>query len=60
MFKEIVDQFNTELIVPSELHDTVLTQQVNTDELMLNEMVERKLIRGSKSRYGLQDMLWKK
>ena len=33
MFKEMVDQFYTELILPSELHDTVLTQQVNTDEL---------------------------
>ena len=49
MFKEIVNQFNTELILPSDLHDTVsMTQQVNTEqvdfdgELMLNEMVGRK------------------
>ena len=48
MFKEMVNQFNTELILPSDLHDTVsMTQQVNTEqvdfdgELMLNEMVAR-------------------
>ena len=50
MFKEMVNQFNTELILPSDLHDTVsMTQHVNTEqvdfdgELMLNEMVARKL-----------------
>jgi len=31
MFKEMVNQFNTELLLPSDLHDTVsTTQQVNT------------------------------
>jgi hypothetical protein len=57
MFKEIVNQFNTELILPSDLHDTVsMTQQVNTEqvdfdgELMLNEMVARKLRRGNENR----------
>ena len=49
MFKEMVNQFNTELILPSDLHDSVsMTQQLNTEqmdfdgELMLNEMVARK------------------
>ena len=57
MFKEMVDQFNTELILPSELHDTVsMTQQVNNEqvdfdvELMLNEMVARILRRGNENR----------
>ena len=39
MFKEMVDQINSELILPSDLHDTVSTQQVNTDGVMLNEIV---------------------
>ena len=44
-FKEMVNQFNTEMILQSDLHDTVsITQQVDFDaELMLNEMVARKL-----------------
>ena len=44
MFKEMVNQFNTEMILQSDLHDTVsITQQVDFDgELMLNEMVARK------------------
>ena len=57
MFREVVNQFNTELILPSDLHDTVsMTQQVNTEqvdfdgELMLNEMVARKLRRGNENR----------
>ena len=57
MFKEMVNQFNTELILPSDLHDTVsMTQQVNTEqvdfdgELMLNEMVARKLRHGNENR----------
>jgi hypothetical protein len=52
MFREVVNQFNTELILPSDLHDTVLRQQVDTgDELMLvNEMVARKLLCGNENR----------
>ena len=57
MFKEMVNQFNTELILPSDLHDTVsMTQQVNTEqvdldgELLLNEMVARKLRLGNENR----------
>ena len=57
MFKEMVNQFNTELILPSDLHETVsMTQQVNTEkmdfdgELMLNEMVARKLHCGNENR----------
>ena len=53
----MVNRFNTELILPSDLHDTVsMTQQVNTEqvdfdgELMLNEMVARKLRRGNENR----------
>ncbi len=52
MFKEMVDQFNTVLILPSDLHDTVSTQQVDTVEMMLNEMVARKLLSGNESRYA--------
>ncbi len=52
MFKEMVNRFNTELILPSDLHVTISTQQVNpeqvdTDELMINEMVARKLLCGN-------------
>ena len=57
MFKEMVNQSNSELILPSDLHDTVsMTQQVNTEqvdfdgELMLNEMVTRKLHHGNENR----------
>ena len=57
MLKEVVHQFNTELILPSDLHDTVsMTQQVNTEqvdfdgELMLNEMVARKLHLGNENK----------
>ena len=53
----MVNQFNTELILPSDLHETdSMTQQVNTEqvdfdgELMLNEMVARKLRRGNENR----------
>ena len=54
----MVYQFNTELILlPSDLHDTVsMTQQVNTEQvdfdgqLMLNEMVARKLRHGNENR----------
>ena len=53
----MVNQFNTELILPSDLHDTVsMTQQVNTERvdfdgrLMLNEMVARKLRHGNENR----------
>ena len=56
MFKEMVNQLNTESILPNDLHDTVSTQQVNTkqvdtDEPMLIEMVvARKLLRGNENR----------
>ena len=53
----MVNQFKTELILPSDLHDTVsMTQQVNTEqvdldgELLLNEMVARKLRLGNENR----------
>ena len=57
MFREVVNQFNTESILPSDLHDTVLRQQVDTgDELMLNEMVARKLLCGNENRYARHAM----
>ena len=53
----MVNQSNSELILPSDLHETVsMTQQVNTEqvdfdgELMLNEMVARKLRCGNENR----------
>ena len=59
MFKEMVNQFNTELILPSDLHDTIsMTQQVNTEqvdidgELMVNEMEAMKIFLGNENRYA--------
>ena len=49
----MVDHFNTELIIPSDLHDPVSTQQeVDTDELMLNVLEARKLLPGNENRYA--------
>ena len=53
----MVNQFNPELILLSDLHDAVsITQQLKTEqvdfvgELMLNEMAARKLRRGNENR----------
>ena len=55
----MVNQFNTELILPSDLHDTIsMTQQLNTEqvdidgELMVNEMEAMKIFLGNENRYA--------
>ena len=58
----MVNQFSNELILLSDLHDTVSTQQVNTEqvdiaELMLNEMVAAKLLCGNENRHSRHSML---